>query len=92
MTLQVTLGLGNQLERVSIHTLNFHPPPSLRDWEGSTMGFKTITRLPKIIGELFFGISGNDYLCHYLSEKDGELFSAISGHLNFLPVSKCFIA
>ena len=38
------------------------------------MGVKTITRLPKIIGELFFRISGNDYLCHYLSENFGELF------------------
>ena len=38
------------------------------------MGVKTITRLPKIIGELFFGISGNNYLHDYLPKIPGELF------------------
>ena len=39
-----------------------------------TMGVKTITRLPKIIGELFFRISGNNYLHDYLPKIPGELF------------------
>ena len=38
------------------------------------MGVKTITRLPKIIGELFFGFSGNNYLHDYLPKIPGELF------------------
>ena len=36
------------------------------DYLGKYHGVKTITRPPKIIGELLFGISGNDYVCHYL--------------------------
>ena len=39
-----------------------------------TMGVKTITRLPKMIGELFFGFSGNNYLYDYLPKIPGELF------------------
>ena len=53
-----------------------------------TMGVKTLTCLPKIIGELFFGISGNDYLCHYLSEMFGEfLFGHFRQFEFLLPVS-----
>ena len=42
----------------------------LREYHGA----KTITRLPKMIGELFFGISGNNYLFYYRSKLPGELF------------------
>ena len=52
------------------------------------MGVQTVTRLPKIIGELFFGISGNYYLCHYLLEIIGELFFGHFRQFEFLlPVS-----
>ena len=49
------------------------------------------TRLPEIIGELFCGISGNDCLCHYLSDNFGELFFGHFRQFEFLlPVSNFF--
>ena len=67
-------------------TLKQYPPMATFQF---TMGVKTITRLPKIIGELFFGISGNDYLCQYLWEILGELFFGTFRQFKILlPVAK----
>ena len=56
------------------------------------MGVKTITRLPKVIGELFLGISGNNYLHDYLPKIPGELFfGPFRQFCVLLPVSNFFI-
>ena len=48
------------------------------------MRVKSITPLAKVIGELFWEISGNNYPFHYPGKFQGNCFAALSGNLNFI--------